>query len=302
MLGLPMRYWMKHPGIAITDITMHPADVWSRVVASSDYRREQQRTPCDYKHDNHWEQWLHHQIGESWPCEFASDFWTLWDGVMGELRSNGVQPGPESYQRWNDGDAGFVRAIWCLVRHGCARRVIETGVAHGVTSRFILEALERNGNGHLWSIDLPPLERPWRRQIGIAVPNRFASQWSYIAGSSRQHLPELLSRVSSVDLFVHDSLHSERNVRFELDSIWKKLNSPGAMVVDDIDSNWGFESFRQANPGVKSAVCEAEPIRPDLRRFNQKGLFGIFLKASVARKTPTRAGPAEIQQGSRAAG
>jgi hypothetical protein len=27
-------------------------------------------------------------------------------------------------------------------------------------------------------------------------------------------------------------------------------------------------------------VCEAEPIRPDLRRFNKKGLFGIILKMS----------------------
>ena len=41
----------------------------------------------------------------------------------------------------------------------CSRKVVETGVAHGVTSRFILEALERNGRGFLWSIDLPPLEK-----------------------------------------------------------------------------------------------------------------------------------------------
>jgi hypothetical protein len=31
-------------------------------------------------------------------------------------------------------------------------------------------------------------------------------------------------------------------------------------------------------------VCEAEPIRPDLRRFNQKGLFGIILKEPTPEK------------------
>ncbi len=25
-------------------------------------------------------------------------------------------------------------------------------------------------------------------------------------------------------------------------------------------------------------ICEAEPLHPDLRRFNNKGLFGIILK------------------------
>lgn len=32
--------------------------------------------------------------------------------------------------------------------------VIETGVAHGVSTRIVLEALTQNDLGHLWSIDL----------------------------------------------------------------------------------------------------------------------------------------------------
>jgi hypothetical protein len=31
-------------------------------------------------------------------------------------------------------------------------------------------------------------------------------------------------------------------------------------------------------------ICEAEPLHPDLRRFNQKGLFGIILKEPTAMK------------------
>ena len=160
---------------------------------------------------------------------------------------------------------------------------VETGVAHGVTSRFILEALERSGGGHLWSIDLPPLERVWQKQVGMAVGGRNADRWSYIKGSSRRRLPELLSQLGQIDLFIHDSLHSERNVRFELDRAWAAVRPGGALVVDDVDVNWGFQSFTQAFSGHRSMICEAEPIRPDLRRFNKRGLFGIILKEPAAK-------------------
>ena len=52
-------------------------------------------------------------------------------------------------------DAGMCTAIWCAVRH-CRPEaaVLETGVAHGVSSRVVLEALALNDRGHLWSIDI----------------------------------------------------------------------------------------------------------------------------------------------------
>ena len=52
------------------------------------------------------------------------------------------------------------------------------------------------------------------------------------------------------------------------------------MVVDDIDVNRGFSSFTQSFSGFHALVCEAEPVRPDLRRNNKKGMFGIILKNS----------------------
>jgi hypothetical protein len=202
----------------------------------------------------------------------------LWSEVVRELEAKGIRAGPMGFGSWNDGDAGLVRAIWCLIHHLGPNHVVETGVAHGVTSRFILEALERKKAGHLWSIDLPPIEKDWQWHIGVAVGGRYADRWSYIKGSSRLRLPKLLSQLSRIDLFIHDSMHSERNVRFELDRAWAALKPGGALVVDDVDANWGFRSFTQGFSGHQSMVCEAEPLRPDPRRFNNKGLFGIILK------------------------
>lgn len=152
-------------------------------------------------------------------------------------------------------------------------------MAHGVTSRFILEALQRNAGGRLWSIDLPAQLRPdLHEQIGICVGNCFADQWSYVRGSSRRRLSPLLGRVGAIDLFVRDGRHSEYNVLFELRRAWQSLRPGGAIVVDDIDANWGFHIFTQTTAPHHALVAEAEPIRPDVVRFNQKGLFGIILK------------------------
>lgn len=278
MLGLPVRYWLKHPLIAAADITKHPVEIARTMQDFYSWDRERQRPRHAYEATEQWEQWLHEQLGCEWPCPVQAEFRELWAQVMDELRAKGIDPGPDSYDGWNDGDAGLVRAVWCLTRHLHPENVAETGVAHGVTSRFILEALEKNGKGHLWSIDLQPLARPWRKEVGMAVGARHRDRWTYIEGSSRGRMPALLSQVGKVDLFIHDSLHSERNVRFELDRVWPHLSETGAMVVDDADSNLGFESFRRAHPELPNAICDSEPVRPEFRAANQKGQFGILLK------------------------
>ncbi len=282
MLGIPLRYLLKHPIIALADLAADPLEIWTTIHDAYVHQREQRGPQCRYEFDDNWEQRLHEALSVPWPCDATAEFWDLWPEVISELEEKGIRAGPESFWVCNDGDAGLVRTIWCLTRHLRPKKVIETGVAHGVTSRFILEALNRNGDGHLWSIDLPPLERVWRNQVGAAVGDRYADRWSYIRGSSRRRLSELLSRLGQIDLFIHDSLHSERNVRFELDRACVALRPNGALVVDDVDANWGFQSFTQTFSSHQSLICEAEPLRPDLRRFNKKGLFGIILKRPTA--------------------
>jgi hypothetical protein len=127
----------------------------------------------------------------------------------------------------------------------------------------------------------PKLSRP--ALIGIAVGGRFPDRWTLLKGSSRRQLPAILSQLGDIDLFVHDSLHSERNVRFEVERAWTSLRPGGALVIDDIDANSVFQTFTQTVSGSRAMICEAEPLRPDLRRFNQKGLFGINLKAIESR-------------------
>jgi len=276
-----LSYFLRHPVRAVGAIASEPLEAWTAFQERFAGGREDPVPNDLYQAEDGWERRMHELLGVAWPCPVTAEFWALWPQVIEEMESMGIRVGPESFKGWNDGDAGFVRAVWCLTRHLRPQNVVETGVAHGVTSRFILEALERNGMGRLWSIDHPPLEHVWHDQIGLAVGGRYPARWSYIRGSSSRRLPKLISQLGEVDLFIHDSLHSAHNVRFEVDLAWAALRPGGAIVVDDIDANWGFRTFTEAFSGHHAIICEAEPIRPDLRRFNKKGLFGIILKEPV---------------------
>ena len=207
----------------------------------------------------------------------------IWPLVFERLQRRGIRPGPGSFLGWNDADPALIEAIWCVVRRLNARKVVETGVANGVTSRFILEALAENRKAQLWSIDLPPLDERAEWQVGAAITER--SQWSFIRGSSRRRLPRLLDEIAPIDLFIHDSDHRYYSIMFEMRLAWDALRPGGVLVVDDIDVNSAFHDFTQSVVTAQSVIAEAEPIRPDLRRFNQKGLFGLLIKPGHAPNT-----------------
>lgn len=278
MLGSVLSYAVHYPRRLARTLTRDPAILWDKL---HDHLVQQweYRIPVHYYDSTpEWERELHGWLGIGENCTPQQDFRALWREVLESVRELGIDVGPESFAGFNDADSALARALWCIVRHLNCSQVVETGVAHGFTSRCILEALERNGDGQLSSIDRPPLDPDTRARIGIAVPPHLRCRWNLIAGSSRRCLPALLSRLGTIDLFIHDSLHTERNVRFELDRAWAALRPGGVMVVDDIDSNAGFGSFCAAFSGFRALVCEAEPVRPDDRRFNKKGQFAIVLK------------------------
>jgi hypothetical protein len=237
--------------------------------------------PCPYDIDESWEQSLHEFVGAPWPCPLSDDFWDLWSRVVDPLEGKGLRLGRGAFGGWGDGEPGLVRAVWCLTHHLRPAKVVETGVARGITSRFILEALAQSGAGHLWSIDLPPpRDRDLHAQIGMAVPEGLRDRWTYVRGSSRRRLGGLLDQLEEIDLFVHDSRHSERNLLFELNHAWAALKPGGVVVADDIDLNCGFHAFVDAHPGQRSCVGHAEPLRPDDGRQDDRGVLAVMQKVS----------------------
>ena len=216
-----------------------------------------------------WRERLHAALGCGWPCQESADFASLYGRIIGELGVQGLVVGRGAYGGWDDADPAFASAVWCLAAHTGARVIVETGVARGVTSRLLLEICERRGEGHLWSIDQPPLDKSLHREIGSAIPERLRPRWTYVRGTSRKQLSRVLRHTGTVDLFVHDSLHTTRNVAFELDRVWPTLATAGTAIVDDVHSNDGFLRFVEATPGAFAIVAD---------HADGRGTFGLLLQ------------------------
>jgi predicted O-methyltransferase YrrM len=154
--------------------------------------------------------------------------------------------------------------------------IVETGVAYGVSSAFILRALEVNGRGTLHSVDLPPLRREADRSWGVTVPNELRGRWRLHRGTSARILPRLLRETPRVDLFVHDSLHTHWNMRREFDTVWPRLRNGGLLLADDVERNHAFGQLRQKSPALWRVVKDRE-MSP-LHGKAAPVVFGIAIK------------------------
>jgi hypothetical protein len=224
--------------------------------------------------DEAWDEHLHKLLDAPWPCPKDQRL----DEVMADiellLEARGWGFGRDTYGWYADGDSSLCRAAWCVALHTRPEVVIETGVAHGVTSRIVLEALARNHLGRLWSIDLPfPFDQRLHMETGVVVNDACRPHWSYVEGSSKQRLPPLIAKVGHVEMFIHDSLHTAENTVFEMEQAASAMSAGGVMLVDDIDTHTGFETFAKRHPGYQTIICPSA---------DRKGMFGIAVRTANA--------------------
>jgi predicted O-methyltransferase YrrM len=121
--------------------------------------------------------------------------------------------------------------------------VVETGVASGVSSAYILQALEDNEKGELYSIDISAYVPRGVKPTGWIVPSSFRRRWHLIIGSSSQKLPHLLENLREIDVFLHDSLHTYENMSWEYKTAWPLIRKGGILLSDDIQENDAFSEF-----------------------------------------------------------
>lgn len=136
----------------------------------------------------------------------------------------------------------MLRLVGVAVRVARPAVVVETGVARGFSSATILHALEENGHGRLYSIDLPAIQYETDVEVGVAVPHEYRARWDLRLGDSRRLLPPLLSEVGLVDLFLHDAAHTYGAQAREYRTVWPYLRPGGLLISDDI-TNAAFVEF-----------------------------------------------------------
>jgi predicted O-methyltransferase YrrM len=161
-----------------------------------------------------------------------------------------------AYKDWNQRVTSFpgnVAIYYALVRELKPDLIVETGTATGSMTSYILAALNRNQNGRLISLDLPPvsgkltmdLSLP-QEEVGYWIPNAYKERWTYLPGDSKVTLPRVMAD-EKVDFFIHDSLHTRTHMLFEY-SVARALMPQGAIIAsDDVLWNNSFDDFLMMN-------------------------------------------------------
>ena len=245
----------------------HPVEAAYRLTGSFEDRRveaESREAEGLYEPAENWLEQLHRGLGVG-ICREADAFGEAWS----ELESGTGELRVESH----DGDRAFARALWCVVRHTGAERLVETGVARGVSSRILLVAVDPKQAGGLWSIDLPLLSDEWAELLGAAITPDLRERWTYIRGPSKRVLPRLLRRIGPIDVFVQDSRGTTGTAGFEFRAAWGALRPGGVLIANSIERSPAFARFTE----------EVAPSLTVVAPFTRKqGVFGIAVKGDRA--------------------
>jgi predicted O-methyltransferase YrrM len=143
---------------------------------------------------------------------------------------------------------------------------VETGVASGASTLYILSAMKRNCNGVLHSVDLPPEfrpnqeynaiareELPIHRDPGWLVPEALRKGWTLHVGDTVTATPRVLEALGTVDFFFHDSEHTYDVMTLEYRVALRHLAKRGVIGSDDVLWNDAFRDFTREN-GLPNAV------------------------------------------------
>lgn len=134
-------------------------------------------------------------------------------------------------------------AVYAMVRLLRPSIMVETGVADGVTSSYILRAMEDNGHGKLYSIDLPHYLLPDGKEPGWIVEDALRKRWELRVGDAAKLLPPLLEELGEIDIFLHDSLHTYEHMLLEFRAAWPHLRPGGMLLSHDVGQNTSFFDF-----------------------------------------------------------
>lgn len=177
---------------------------------------------------------------------------------------------PSGYKIANIGQIASPEVLYTICRILKPEVVVETGVASGLSSAYILKALNDNVKGKLISIDMPNYEEelmktqpgylenpqaiiPEGKETGWVVPHDLRERWVLKLGLVKDLLTPTLDELT-IDIFLHDSEHSYDNMMFEFVNAWKTMKDGGVLLSHDITWNSSFADF------AKKVGRKYEPI------------------------------------------
>ena len=128
------------------------------------------------------------------------------------------------------------------------RRLVETGVANGRSTRVLLAAIEelwceKDDSGRDGSV-LHSLDISYSVVSEDLSTN---SNWVFHLVSDTHPFEKIMGEIGEIDMFLHDSNHAYWNQLTEYRVAWDHLAPGGVLVSDDVNWSQAFLHFCQEN-------------------------------------------------------
>ena len=174
------------------------------------------------------------QKGLNFPDDEIHKYFQEFQTLLQQLE-NRMRDTVKLYPRDYGSETESAKVVYFLVRAKKMNSVVETGVANGISTFFILNAMILNGFGKLTSIDIS-------HNVANFLNDNERKYWQLrvLEGKWRKTFCNFIEQVPIIDAFIHDSDHSYPWQLLEYDTALSNLNSKGYILSDDVDCSFAF--------------------------------------------------------------
>ena len=137
-----------------------------------------------------------------------------------------------------------VEIIYFLMINFKPNIILETGVAAGLSSRCILEAIKKNSKGILYSSDFPyfRLDNP-EKYIGIMVPEELKKNWRLEILGDEKNIKKFKLEIDYADIILYDSDKRYSGKINFFKAINNLIRPNSIIVVDDLHNDSFFLEY-----------------------------------------------------------
>jgi len=141
--------------------------------------------------------------------------------------------------------------IYAATRLLKPKTILETGVANGQSTFFLLNAAAANGEGEVFSIETS-------EKVGSLLSTVDKARWhlEVLREPLRKSLKDTLASLPKFDFYLHDSDHRYPWQRFEYEEVFPRMSPGSIFASDDVDKSYAFVDFSKKTHVRPSLLLE----------------------------------------------
>ena len=146
--------------------------------------------------------------------------------------------------------------LYALVRLLKPINIVETGVANGHSSFFLLNAILKNKCGILHSFDV-------KNDVGTLITESEKSVWDLNIlprGREKSFFLDKMKKLGDINIFIHDSNHFYYWQILEYRTAWEVLKNDGFLLSDDVDASYAFLDFSKETSSTPIFISDSRKM------------------------------------------